>query len=788
MVRKLLLCLLIIPCVLMICYIGCFADKMNQIEVLNNATITTSDELKTNVGAKAFDHDPETYYQAVLQPGTAWLRVDFHTPQTFNCIKIFQSLAGGEETLGLESFVLQISDDGESWTNIYGDNSKGTVDEAYFDTVTTSHLRLLHKGRYRFAIISSGETNQAIYTRISEIGIFNIEYSEEKIPEEPIIYYVSDSSGDDNNDGTEGRPFKTIQRAADVMQPGDVCLIREGRYHETVKPMRSGTETKPIVYMAYPGEKVEVSGAELLSGKWEKANGGAWRTKYDGEKPAQLFVDAKQMNIARWPNIEGDNVIDREGFCEAADGDYTGLSASGLPGVDFTGATIRMQPGRMWYGFQRTVKYDPDRPDRIIFETPMTSTLDTHVGYDPCAPAAGTRFFLYGSLNLLDAKNEWMYEDGYIYLNIGGGNPEGSRVEVRMRDYAFDLFDKDYIQIKNLDIYGASVRLTHCDYCLIDGCSIIYADYDAPTELYDYYDWTGRENSTEEYRLSYQRKTLNTQISGTYNKVQNSLIAYTLKDGITLTGRHNTIYNNVIHDVAGYGDYYGCLTLYGIDNQILYNTMYDSGRFLIRVMDTRGNISYNDMSNFGKMGLDLGGVYAYQINGRGYVMSYNYVHNDVTNHKEKGLYLDNYCRQFTLHHNIVQGIYNSIVLNSFSVENKVYNNTCFDNTAFTYTSAHVGYSKWQWMCEFKNNLYTGTTDFATGTDKPIVANNLNVDSINKVSFMPSDESKIKDKGEIIKGVNDLQYEGNAPDIGALEAGCDMWKVGASWTPEEKGWR
>lgn len=116
---------------------------------------------------------------------------------------------------------------------------------------------------------------------------------------------------------------------------------------------------------------------------------------------------------------------------------------------------------------------------------------------------------------------------------------------------------------------------------------------------------TGRAatNSTEEYRLNYQRKTVNIQISGTYNKIQNCLVAYTLKDGITLSGRHNIVYNNVIHDVAGYGDYYGCLTLYGIDNQVLYNTMYNSGRFLIRVMDTRGNISYNDMSNFGKMGL-----------------------------------------------------------------------------------------------------------------------------------------------------------------------------------------
>ncbi len=788
MVRKLWLTLLLGGCLLLAGPLTCYADEIREIEVWNHAVITTSDELKSNVGAKVFDRDPDTYYQPELQPGTAWLRVDFETPQTFNCVKIFQRMAETEETTGLESYQLQISDDGETWTNLYGDQSKGMVDEAYFDTVTTSHLRILNKGKYRFAVINGGEINQALYVRISEIGIFQIEATDDKPPEEPIIYYVSQNNGDDDNDGSESKPFRTIQRAADVMWPGDVCLIREGVYHETVKPKRSGMETKPIVFMAYPGEKVEISGADQLDGKWEKWSGDTYRMKYDGEKPVQLFVDARQMNIARWPNAEVDKMLEIEGFCEAIGGDYEGLEVAAMPGVDFTGATIRMQPGHMWYGFQRMVTYQPDKSNKIMFETPMTQSYDSHVGYDPCEPGVGTRFFLFGALSLLDTKYEWMYEDGYIYLNLGGDSPETHRAEVRSRDYAFDIFDKDYIQIKNLNIYGASIRLTHCNYCLIDGCSNIYADYDAPTELYDYYNWTGRDNSTEEYRLNYQRKTVNIQISGTYNKIQNCLVAYTLKDGITLSGRHNIVYNNVIHDVAGYGDYYGCLTLYGIDNQVLYNTMYNSGRFLIRVMDTRGNISYNDMSNFGKMGLDLGGVYAYRLNGQGYIMSYNYIHNDVTNAKEKGLYLDNYCRQFTLHHNIIQGIYTSIVLNSFSLENKVYHNTCFDNSAFTYTSTHVGYSKWQWMCEFKNNLYTGTADYATGTDKPTVTNNLNVGTIHKGTFMPPDTSKIVDKAEIIKGINDQDYEGSAPDIGALEAGRAMWEVGAGWTAEEKGWR
>ena len=48
-------------------------------------------------------------------------------------------------------------------------------------------------------------------------------------------YFVAVSNGNDNNNGLSiNAPFKTIGKAASVMSSGDICYIRQGRYHEII--------------------------------------------------------------------------------------------------------------------------------------------------------------------------------------------------------------------------------------------------------------------------------------------------------------------------------------------------------------------------------------------------------------------------------------------------------------------------------------------------------------------------------------------------------------------------
>src|SRR3954452_14859908 len=63
-------------------------------------------------------------------------------------------------------------------------------------------------------------------------------------------YFVS-TSGDDGNPGTLSAPFRTIQQAADVADPGDTVFIRGGTYRETVRPAHSGSASNPVTFKPY---------------------------------------------------------------------------------------------------------------------------------------------------------------------------------------------------------------------------------------------------------------------------------------------------------------------------------------------------------------------------------------------------------------------------------------------------------------------------------------------------------------------------------------------------------
>jgi alpha-N-arabinofuranosidase len=93
--------------------------------------------------------------------------------------------------------------------------------------------------------------------------------------------------GSDKNPGTLKLPFRTIQHAADVAQPGDVITVHEGVYRERINPPRGGTSDKErIVYRAARGNKVDIKGSEVVK-TWVKAQDDTWKV----ELPNSFFGD-----------------------------------------------------------------------------------------------------------------------------------------------------------------------------------------------------------------------------------------------------------------------------------------------------------------------------------------------------------------------------------------------------------------------------------------------------------------------------------------------------------------
>jgi len=89
-------------------------------------------------------------------------------------------------------------------------------------------------------------------------------------------------SGNDVNDGSASKPFRTINFAAQQAQPGDVITVHAGTYREWINPPRGGvSDDKRIVYRAAVGEKAEIKGSEVVTG-WKPEKGGVWKVIIPG--------------------------------------------------------------------------------------------------------------------------------------------------------------------------------------------------------------------------------------------------------------------------------------------------------------------------------------------------------------------------------------------------------------------------------------------------------------------------------------------------------------------------
>jgi hypothetical protein len=124
-------------------------------------------------------------------------------------------------------------------------------------------------------------------------------------------YYVdnADPKADDNGPGTKARPFRTINKAAQLLRPGERVVIASGTYRECVRPPRGGTSPSQMIsYEAAPGAKVVIKGSEVLKDGWVQVSisgggpgvggrGGASEppvTTWRHEFSAAMFPDAYQ--------------------------------------------------------------------------------------------------------------------------------------------------------------------------------------------------------------------------------------------------------------------------------------------------------------------------------------------------------------------------------------------------------------------------------------------------------------------------------------------------------------
>jgi alpha-N-arabinofuranosidase len=233
-------------------------------------------------------------------------------------------------------------------------------------------------------------------------------------------------NGNNTNSGTASAPLRTIQRAAELAQPGDVITVHEGVYRERINPPRGGTSDRQrIVYQAAPGEKVEIKGSEVVKG-WTRVEGDIWKVTlpksfFGHVNPFKELIDGDWFNPKNREHHTGAVYLNGDWLTEAAKLDEV-LTPDGKTPLWFGKAEA--ESTTLWAQFQgvnpneqlveinvrRTVFY-PDQPARN-FITVRGFTL-RHAA-TPWAPPTSEQIGLIGT----HWSKGWIIESNVISHSV----------------------------------------------------------------------------------------------------------------------------------------------------------------------------------------------------------------------------------------------------------------------------------------------------------------------------------------------------------------------------------
>lgn len=605
-------------------------------------------------------------------------------------------------------------------------------------------------------------------------------------------------SGSDKNPGTAEKPLKTISRAAEIIQPGQTCLVRPGTYRENVSITVSGTAEKPIRFIGDPTGKVVISGTEPVTGKWKRHKDKMYKKKVR-RTFSQLFADNKMMIEARWPDMRFKDILNRWSWANTGRGSRYGKindSKLAATGIDWTGARITLNVAHQFFSWTRTVSSHKAGSPTLTYPKDLPGI--THYA-NKTRPWEDDFYYLSGKLEALNRPGEWYLDkkNKLLYLyTLDGDSPENHTIEIKTRDYGLSAKEIKHVMFSGFEFAACTVDLQACEYVTIDECHLLFPTYSP--DLTD----MGKP----------QKPMVCTRLSGEHNSITNSSIAFSNTGGFTVLGSNNLVENCMVHSFC----WNGSLKYVGIRVQarpgmkkketgksvIRRCSVYNAGNSCVAVYDMPEMVvEYCDIHDGGKACKDVSLLYTHLPLINGTVFRYNWVYGNHASAVSMGIRGDDQTRGLTVHHNVVwnAGWYGIIAKGD---NNRIYNNTVLESKKYDILLRDRPEPKkpWrkQWPLLKKQNMNTecynnyGLKMSASSKKmkaltcghghnysrgKKVFMNKVTLD------FMPCKDSPLIDAGKEIEGITN-GFKGKAPDIGAYESGGEKWKPGTDWPEAE----
>ncbi len=353
--------------------------------------------------------------------------------------------------------------------------------------------------------------------------------------------WVDAATGDDAHDGlTPGTAFATVSRAADLATAGTTVHIQPGIYREEVVPAQGGLPADPVVFRAEGGlGTVRIRGSEPTSSlSWTQlvsdtiglpagvdpasvwwADLSSWALD---ERPdfivstdaASLITD--RLPPAREPDWQVTTPYRYSDFwwianggssiagCDPSAGDDecdlgsrstlqltdtvdetspSGIEAGNLTSLgSLIGATAVARDAYWGHRlFTRSVVGHNVAQGRITLDLEsLESDGDPGLGW-------GTQYYVENHPALIDSPGEWWFDaatDRLYLWPATAGDPAGQNLEISRRDHAFDLANRSYVHLEDLDLEAVNEALISIQNLhwlssrdlLVSGCKLHYGE------------------------------------------------------------------------------------------------------------------------------------------------------------------------------------------------------------------------------------------------------------------------------------------------------------------------
>ncbi len=424
-------------------------------------------------------------------------------------------------------------------------------------------------------------------------------------------------------DGTDG-PFATLARArAATRAAGPGCLVEVagGVYllAETfvLGPEDSGTPENPTTYRARAGERPILRGARPVNG-FSPWKGSILRADLAAQgiaagRVAQVFLDGRRLPSARWPNPDPrEPVTSGWAFADQA----PGTAPSERPGQRRREFHVRPEDMRPWafptdgsvFLFPQHEWWNNIVPIAAVEAAARRIVLAADCSYEV---TPGSRYFVQGLLEELDAPGEWYHDPrtGHLYLWPPAADPRHHSQEGSLDGRVHVTVLRDLVRIE-----GAScVALEGLTLEYADGCAVVLRNSEgcrvAACTIRNVGDYNGSGVAVAGGRG-------NGVVGCDIHDVGNHGISLSGGDQETLSPAGNYAENNAIWR-TGVFHKQGCgAVVSGVGNRVSRNEMAFLPRFGVLFGGNRHRIELNHIHDVSLETTDTGAIYGGSLDWR----------------------------------------------------------------------------------------------------------------------------------------------------------------------------